>query len=44
MIMKRRNYQKPTMQVIELQHHTMILAVSTGASATMSVTYEEEDF
>lgn len=40
----RRKYERPTTRVIELQHRTMILAGSTGADATMNVTYEEEDF
>ena len=39
----RRKYERPAMRVYELQHRTMILAGSTGADATMSVTYEEED-
>lgn len=39
--MKRKDYEKPTMQVVELQHRTMILAGSPVAS--MSVEYEEED-
>ena len=39
----RRKYERPAMRVIELQHRTMILAGSTGASTTMDVTYEEED-
>ena len=36
----RRKYERPTMRVVELQHRTMLLQ----ASATMNVTYEEEDF
>ena len=45
--MKRKDYEKPTMQVVELPHRTMILAGSggdaQGKSATMTVTYTEED-
>ena len=28
--MKRKDYQKPTMQVVQLQHRTMLLAGSNG--------------
>ena len=28
--MKRKNYEKPTMQVVQLQHRTMLLAGSNG--------------
>ena len=30
--MKRKDYQKPTTRVVELQHHCHILAGSVGAS------------
>ena len=42
MMIKRRNYQKPTMKVVELQRHAPLIC--TSADATMNVTYEEEDF
>ena len=28
--MKRKDYQKPTMQVVQLQHRTILLAGSNG--------------
>ncbi len=41
--MKRKDYQKPTMKVVELQHKCQILAGSGEmGSATLNATYEEE--
>ena len=40
--MNRKDYQKPTMQVVQLQH-TQMLASSDGVQATMSGTFEEVD-
>ncbi len=40
--MKRKDYQKPAMQVIILQQ-TQMLAASGGVQATMSGTFTETD-
>ena len=32
--MKRKDYEKPTMQVVELQHHTQLLQTSGTVTAT----------
>ena len=40
--MKRTDYQKPTMKVVELRQKCCILTVSGDRQATMTVTYEEE--
>lgn len=37
---KKRQYERPTQRVVELQHRTMLLQ----ASANMNVTYTEEDW
>lgn len=39
---KKRQYERPTQRVVELQHRTMLLQAS--ANATLNVTYEEEDW
>jgi hypothetical protein len=41
----KRVYARPAMQVVELKHQCHILAGSEplGKSASMNVTYEEED-
>ena len=44
--MKRQDYQRPQMLVVELRQRSSILAGSgegLGKSASMSVTYDEED-
>lgn len=42
--MNRKNYEKPAMQVYELKQRSGLLVGSAGArSASMDVTYEEED-
>lgn len=44
--MKRQDYQRPEMKVVELRQQCHILAGSgegLGKSASMSVTYDEED-
>lgn len=43
--MKRKDYQKPTMHVVKLQHQAHLLAgsVSGEVSATMNTEWEEED-
>ena len=44
--MKRKTYERPAMKVVELRQRCCILAGSNelqGKSATMTVTYEEED-
>ena len=46
MIETKREYQRPQMQVVELRQRCCILAGSgegLGKSASMSVTYDEED-
>ena len=40
--MKRKDYQRPTMKVVELQHHCHILAGSVEASRSGYGTAEEE--
>ena len=40
--MKRKDYQKPTTRVVELQHHCHILAGSVEASRSGYGTAEEE--
>ncbi len=39
--MKRKDYQKPTMKVVQLQHQTHLLEASV--SATMNTEWEEVD-
>ena len=39
--MKLKDYQKPTMKVVELQHTGMLM---TSGNATLGVTYTEEDW
>ena len=39
--MKRKEYQKPTMTVVELQHTTQLLQASRNAD--LNVVYEDED-
>jgi len=43
--MKRKDYQKPTMQVVKLQHqaHLLQASVSGQVNATMDSTWEEEN-
>ena len=41
--MKKTMYQRPEMRVVELRHKCCILTVSGDRSATMTVTYEEEE-
>ena len=43
--MKKKNYQRPTMQVVKLQHQTHLLQASASGevNATMNSTWEEED-
>ena len=41
--MKRTDYQKPTMKVVELRQQCCILTGSGQSSASMNVTYEEEE-
>ena len=40
--MKRKDYERPTMKVVKLQHHGMLMT-SGGVQATMNGTFEEED-
>ena len=41
--MKRKDYQKPTMHVVKLQHQAHLLQASAQVNATMNSTWEEED-
>ena len=41
--MEKKNYQKPTMKVVQLRQQSHLLAGSQGNSASMNVVYEEED-
>ena len=40
--MKRKDYERPAMKVVEVKHHRMLMT-SNLKSATMTVTYDEED-
>jgi hypothetical protein len=42
--MNRKDYRKPTMKVVRLQHTGMLMTSEpvSGKSASMNVTYEEE--
>ena len=41
--MKKRNYEIPTMQVVQLKHRTSLLVGSEQVKATMNGTFSEED-
>ena len=41
--MKKKEYEKPTMQVVQLQQRTMLLQASEQVDATMNGEWEEED-
>ena len=41
--MKKKLYEKPTMQVVKLQQQTHLLQASAQVNATMNSTWEEED-
>lgn len=41
--MKRKDYQKPTTKVVQLQHKTHLLQASAQVQATMSGTFTEEE-
>ena len=45
--MKKTNYERPTMKVVQLKHRTSLLVGSevtaTSVSATMNGTWTEED-
>ena len=41
--MKKRNYEIPTMKVVQLKHRTSLLVGSEQVSATMNGTWTEED-
>ena len=41
--MKRKDYNRPTMKVVELQHRTILLQTSGQVQATMNGTWEEEN-
>jgi len=41
--MKRKDYEKPTMQVVQLQHREQLLKASGQVQATMSSNWEEQD-
>jgi hypothetical protein len=40
--MKRKNYEKPTMDVVEVNHQQHLLTGSDSVSATMDGTWDEE--
>ena len=42
MTTKKREYEKPSVRVIELQHRTKLLVGSDQVDATMSGTWQEE--
>ena len=41
--MKRKDYQKPTMKVVKLQHQTHLLQTSGQVNATMDNEWEDVD-
>ena len=41
--MKKKDYQKPTMQVVKLQQQQHLLQASGQVNATMNSTWVEED-
>ena len=41
--MKKKEYEKPMMQVVQLQQRTMLLQASGQVDATMDGEWEEED-
>ena len=41
--MKRKDYLKPTMQVVELQHKTMLLQASPGQGEVQNYTFHDEE-
>ncbi len=41
--MKKKVYQRPTMQVVKLQQQQHLLQASGEANATMNSTWEEEN-
>ena len=40
--MKKKDYEKPTIKVVKLQHHRMLMT-SGNVNATMNNTWTEED-
>lgn len=42
--MNKKNYQKPTMDVVELEQQTSMLTGSNEVTATMKGTFTEEDW
>ena len=44
--MKRKDYEKPTMKVVEIRQRTTLLTTSTNTSTKtqLKVTYTEEDW
>lgn len=42
--MKRKDYQKPTMKVVEIRQRTTLLTTSTNTSTQLEVTYTEENW
>ena len=41
--MKKKQYQKPTMKVVKLQHHAHLLQASGQVNATMDNEWEDVD-
>lgn len=42
-IMKKKDYQKPTMNIVKLQHKTQLLQASGLVNATMNNEWEDVD-
>ena len=40
----KKDYEKPTTKVVMLKQQCHVLAGSSNSSATLNVTYEEEDW
>ena len=41
--MEKKIYEKPTMQVVKLQHQTQLMLQTSQVNATMNGVWEEED-
>ena len=42
--MRKKDYEKPTMRVVEIQQRTTLLTISTNTSTQLKVTYTEENW
>ena len=42
--MKKKQYEKPSLEVVVLNHNAALLQASGQVNATMNGTFEEEDY